>query len=110
MSVRARRSGLARAIGPVWRNPGHAPLRRAIPLVRGTERVGSTGRPQRPTKVRGQSRVASHFVSRGAAMGGSVAHLSQNEPIEPGAAGSTTIPRILTKIQVWPSFSLIEQG
>src|SRR5262245_12963637 len=39
MSARVRRSGLARTrIGPPWRNPGHAPLRRAIPLIRGTER------------------------------------------------------------------------
>jgi hypothetical protein len=35
-SARARRSGLARLkIGPVWSNPGHAPLRRAIPLMSG---------------------------------------------------------------------------
>src|SRR5262249_15331782 len=30
--------------GPVWRNPGHAPSRRATPLIGGTEK--ETGRPQ----------------------------------------------------------------
>src|SRR5262249_4547062 len=39
----SRRSGPARAIGPVWRNPGHAPSRRATPLIGGRER--ETGEP-----------------------------------------------------------------
>src|SRR5262245_13421090 len=54
MSARARRSGLARTrIGPPWSNPGHAPLRRAIPLIRGTEREGKYGRTPAPGKATG---------------------------------------------------------
>jgi hypothetical protein len=65
MSARARRSGLARAIGPVWRNPGHAPLRRVIPLIRGKEMNRNTGRPQRPLKNRGQLPIFCFAQSKG---------------------------------------------
>ena len=54
MSARARRSGLARTqIGPPWSNPGHAPLRRPIPLIRGKQTEGNTGEPPRPPKKQG---------------------------------------------------------
>src|SRR5262245_17926285 len=60
MSVRARRSGLARlTIGPVWRNPGHAPLRRAIPLILGeAKEKGTTGESPPRQSNRGQRTIA----------------------------------------------------
>src|SRR5262249_61118245 len=44
-SARVRRSGVARTrIGPLWSNPGHAPLRRAIPLMSGGGKKTEYGR------------------------------------------------------------------
>src|SRR5215467_8326896 len=41
--------------GPVWRNPGHAPSRRATPLILGKDK--ETGPPRARPKVRGRHRV-----------------------------------------------------
>src|SRR5262245_32554847 len=58
MSARVRRSGLARTqIGPPWSNPGHAPRRRAIPLISGDGKNWKTGEPPRPSKQTGASEV-----------------------------------------------------
>jgi hypothetical protein len=58
MSARARRSGPARTqIGPPWSNPGHAPLRRAIPLIRGEAKRREYGQTPAPEQVRGQHSV-----------------------------------------------------
>src|SRR5262245_19892606 len=61
MSARVRRSGLARTqIGPLWSNPGHAPLRRAIPLVSGEQEKDIRANPRARQKT-GASRLLPGF-------------------------------------------------
>src|SRR5262245_27967106 len=49
MSARVRRSGLARlTIGPVWRNPGHAPFGAPSPSFRGTGKEAEYGQTPVP--------------------------------------------------------------
>src|SRR5262247_2080722 len=57
-SARARRSGLARTrIGPPWSNPGHAPLRRAIPLISGEGKRREYGQTPAPDPSPGASEI-----------------------------------------------------
>src|SRR5262249_29294501 len=56
-----RRSGPARQIGPVWRNPGHAPSRRATPLMGEKEKRRAL---PRPTQVRDQHSVGFLYESQ----------------------------------------------
>src|SRR5262249_8591510 len=82
------------------------------PLMSGEgKKKGVRADPSAQAKVRGQHRVgfAHSFQAERQWGGSSVAHLSQNEPTEPGAAGSTTTPCILAKMHAWSSFSLIKQ-
>src|SRR5262245_46451798 len=56
MSARARRSGLARTqIGPVWRNPGHAPFGAPSPSCRGKEKEGDDGQTPAPDPSPGRA-------------------------------------------------------
>src|SRR5262249_2225921 len=50
-----RRSGPARENGPVWRNPGHAPSRRATPLMGGRRKRRADPKPD---QARGRDRLA----------------------------------------------------